>query len=321
MNEDVINADVLKKLLDSYRTTEKHEPQESLKIIEESKKNYNEQIEKITMIGEKIQSTALRRDLESEKREIIADCCKKWETVSNTISLLDSAIKSHTELMLVDYNLIYVLNEKIKRKTMDGIGFSGTMDFIKVPVYLQEQIYQLIDFFSSLIELTLQTIEIHNDINAVVGSQHHNSPRQSVDYPRIERIAEKVARPMKMAFKKGYGKLSQIQCAEYIISAKKYFRTQKQKDLSGRIHAAKIAKLPNIESVMRTIQRWDQHNNSGSHNKGTCPPDGYSRFLSPDDFQDWAFRREKDKYLKWKIRLHAALNKTIRKDNDDDNMD
>ncbi len=321
MDEDIINTDILRRLLNSLRTSEEHEPKETLKIIEESKKNYNEQIYKISRIGEIIQSIALRQDLESEKREIINDCCKRWKEVSNTIDILDSTIKSHTELMLIDYNFIYTLNEKIKGKTMEGIGFSEPMGFIKVPVIIQEKIYQLIDFFSSLIGLALQTIEIQDDINAAIGPQHRNPQGQPVDYPRIERITKRAMRPVKRAFEKGYGKLSQMQCAEYIMFAKDYYRTQKENDLTGCIHAVKIAKLPSLDSVRRTIQRWDQYKNPGSHKKGTRPPDGYSRFLSPDDFQNWALRREKDKYLKWKNRFSASLKKEVNKNNDDDKND
>ncbi len=93
-------------------------------------------------------------------------------------------------------------------------------------------------------------------------------------------------------------------------------------ELSGTMLAESIQKTPDVESVVRTIQRWDQYLNSKkTDKKGTKPPEGYSRYQGINDFQKWAFKREAEKYKKWKNRLHAFLKKEARNDNMEDKLE
>jgi len=130
-----------------------------------------------------------------------------------------------------------------------------------------------------------------------------------------KRIMDKIDKKNRVERRKP---LTQEECADLLFKQKVIYCKARENYLRKvGITATKVTLPKNELIVLRTIQRWDQYLATNGE-KGSTPPNGYSRERSTKEFEGWAEDVERQKYLKWEKKQPQIMRKNYMSDGQGD---
>lgn len=172
---------------------------------------------------------------------------------------------------------------------------------------IKETIKQAADSIVNLLSAQLNSVKIDTK-QLIKDSKSHSKDLQDIKdkqekvedriIRRNETIIQKVDNRNKVEQRK---KLTQTLCANIIFEIRKKYNKKRDEFLEQNNITKYYTEfsVPQIKSIKREIQRWEQFQKSNGEN-GTQPPEHYTRMTSELEFKVFAEKIELEKYNEWK---------------------